>query len=71
MTWLPRRARTLLTPANPEWVRLEREKRELLRLPADASVEDLLRQGLQLSAEAARLVRAIERSDGGAPVSAS
>ena len=71
MRSLPRRAKTLLTPGDPEWVRLEREKRELLRPADDASVEELLRQGVDLSAEAARLIGAMEPSDGGGPASGS
>ncbi len=59
------RANTLLTPAHPEWARLGREKRELLRLPADTPVEELLRLGMHLSAQAASLLSAVERSSGG------
>lgn len=55
------RRRTLLTPGNPEWTALEREKRELLRPRAEVPVEELLRRGIRLSAEAGRLMKGVER----------
>lgn len=60
-------ARTLLEPGHDDaWARLNSEKRQLLTPPADTPVEELLRRGQHLSAQAAGLLRAIERADGNA-----
>ena len=64
---MKRRSPSLLTPGNREWKQLNAEKRELLRPPAGTSTEDLLRQGIQLSAEAARLQAAVAETDGQRP----
>jgi hypothetical protein len=58
-----REPRSLLRPDAPEWAALNREKRGLLTPPADTPVEELLRQGQQLSEQAALLVEAVERAD--------
>lgn len=52
---------TLLRPDTPTeiWDRLDREKREILRPEPDASVADLLRRGMALSRQAARLRRSL------------
>lgn len=47
-----------------EWAQLDAEKRQLLMPAADTPLEDLLRRGQHLSAQAAALLRAIERADG-------
>ncbi len=48
-------SRTLLEAGHPAWQRLNAEKREMRRRPAGESVEDLLRAGQRLSAQAAAL----------------
>jgi hypothetical protein len=58
-------SRTLLEPGHEaEWAELNKEKRRALTPPADTPIGDLLRSGQHLSAQAAGLVRAIERADG-------
>lgn len=57
------KSRSLLRPDAPEWAALGREKRALLTPPADTPVEELLRQGQQLSEQAAMLVEAVDRAD--------
>jgi len=55
--------RTLLRPDAPQWAALNEEKRRLLTPPPDTPVEDLLRQGQELSRQAALLLEAVERAD--------
>lgn len=58
------RDRSLLSPGHAdEWSRLNAEKRSLLRPSREASVETLLRQGMELSAQAAALLTAVESAD--------
>ena len=47
-----------------EWAVLNEEKRRALTLPADMPIEELLRRGQQLSAQAAWLLRAVEQANG-------
>ncbi len=47
-----------------EWAALGREKREGMAPPPDTPVGELLRRGQHLSAQAAKLLRAVERADG-------
>ncbi len=62
---MSRRGRTLFAPGNEqEWARLNAEKRRLLTPPPDTPIGELLRRGQHLSAQAAGLLRAIERADG-------
>lgn len=59
------RTRTLLEPGHEaEWEQLNAEKRALRRPAADARVEDLLREGMHLSEQAASLLAGIERAGG-------
>ncbi len=59
---------TLLEPGHEsEWARLNAEKRQALTSPPGTPVEELLRRGQALSAQAAWLLEAVERgheSDG-------
>ncbi|HEY2537108.1 MAG TPA: hypothetical protein VGI24_09030 [Solirubrobacteraceae bacterium] len=58
-------SRTLLEPGHEaEWARLGEEKRRALTPPPDTPIGELLRRGQHLSAQAAGLVRAVERADG-------
>lgn len=58
------RNRSLLTPGHADaWSRLNAEKRSLLSPPREAPVEALLRQGMELSAQAAALLAAVEPGD--------
>jgi hypothetical protein len=58
---------TLLEPGHDDtWAQLNSEKRQFLTPPVNTSVEELLRRGQNLSAQAAGLLRAIERADGSA-----
>ncbi len=62
MTTQPRK--TLLEPGHEEeWAKLDREKREALTPLADTPIGELLRRGQHLSAQAAGLLRAVERAD--------
>lgn len=57
--------RTLLSRGNDaEWARLNAEKREALTPPPDTPIGELLRRGQHLSAQGAKLLRAVERADG-------
>ena len=47
-----------------EWAVLNEEKRRALTPPPDTPVEELLRQGQHLSAQAAWLLRAVEQANG-------
>ncbi len=58
-TGMPEPHKTLLRPGATEWERLNAEKRELLRPAADEPVESLLRRGVALSRQAARLRHAL------------
>jgi len=59
------RAKTLLEPGHEaEWAELNREKRRALTPPPDTPIGELLRRGQHLSAQAAGLLRAVERADG-------
>lgn len=61
-------ARTLLEPGHEdEWAALNEEKRRALTPPADTPVGELLRRGQHLSAQAAKLLRAVERAADGSP----
>jgi hypothetical protein len=51
---------TLLEPDNPEWQRIESEKRSVLRPSPEVSVAELLRRGVALSRQAVRLRNAVE-----------
>jgi hypothetical protein len=67
MQMATRTDKPLLAPGNEaEWAKLEREKRALLTPPPDTPVGELLRRGQHLSAQAAGLLRAVERADGAA-----
>jgi hypothetical protein len=58
------RRRTLLEPGHEgEWKQLDAEKRELLTSPPDTPIGELLRRGQHLSAQAARLRRAVEKGE--------
>jgi hypothetical protein len=55
----------LLEPGHEaEWERLNAEKRRFLTPPADTPINELLRRGQRLSAQAAALLRAVERARG-------
>jgi len=55
---------TLLEPGHEaEWAKLNEEKRHALMPPANTPVAELLRRGQHLSAQAAWLLRAVERAD--------
>jgi hypothetical protein len=55
----------LLSPGHEaEWAALNEEKRRALTPPADTPIRELLRRGQHLSAQAAWLLRAVERADG-------
>jgi hypothetical protein len=55
----------LLAPGNEaEWARLNAEKREALTPPPGTPIGELLRRGQHLSAQGAKLLRAVERADG-------
>jgi hypothetical protein len=57
------RPRTLLEPGHEaEWARLNDEKRRFLTPPADTPAGELLRRGQALSAQAAGLLRAVDRA---------
>lgn len=57
--------KTLLEPGHKaEWAALEEEKRRALTPPPDTPVGELLRRGQHLSAQAAGLLRAVERAGG-------
>jgi hypothetical protein len=47
-----------------EWARLNAEKRDALTPPPDMPIGELLRRGQHLSAQGAKLLRAVERADG-------
>ena len=56
---MEKQPRTLLRPGAPGWDRLNAEKRALLRPATDEPVESLLRRGIALSRQAARLRRGL------------
>lgn len=57
--------KTLLEPGHEaEWAELNEEKRRALTPPPDTPVGELLKRGQHLSAQAAGLLRAVERADG-------
>jgi hypothetical protein len=59
------RPRTLMEPGHEaEWEQLNAEKRQFLTPPPDTPIGELLRRGQQLSAQAAGLLRAVERANG-------
>lgn len=59
------RKKPLLAPGNEaEWARLDTEKRQALTPPPETPVGELLRRGQHLSAQAAGLLKAVERADG-------
>lgn len=56
---------TLMEPGHEaEWAALNEEKRRALTPPPETPVAELLRRGQHLSAQAAALLRAVERADG-------
>ncbi|MGH2911372.1 MAG: hypothetical protein ACRDJ3_02730 [Solirubrobacteraceae bacterium] len=58
---------TLLEPGHGNtWARLNSEKQQFMTPPVNTPVEELLRRGQHLSAQAAGLLRAIEQADGSA-----
>jgi hypothetical protein len=58
------RPRTLLEPGHEaEWAELGEEKRRALTPPPDTPIDELLRRGQHLSAQAAGLLRAVEQAD--------
>jgi len=59
-------ARTpLLSPGHEaEWAILNREKRRSLTPSPDTPIGELLKRGQHLSAQAAKLLRAVERANG-------
>jgi hypothetical protein len=60
--------RTLLEPGHEkEWAALNAEKRRALTPPADTPIGELLKHGQHLSAQAAKLLRAVERAADGSP----
>jgi hypothetical protein len=60
-----RRHTTLIEPGHPaEWAALNDEKRRALTPPPETPIAELLRRGQHLSAQAAALLRAVERADG-------
>jgi mannose/cellobiose epimerase-like protein (N-acyl-D-glucosamine 2-epimerase family) len=60
------RARTLLEPGHEaEWARLDAEKRAYLTPPPDTPIGELLHRGQHLSAQAAKLLQAVDRANGG------
>lgn len=55
----------MIGPGNEaEWARLGAEKRAALTPPPGTPVGELLRRGQHLSAQGAKLLRAVERADG-------
>lgn len=59
------RTRTLFEPGHEaEWAQLNAEKRRFLTPPPDTPIGELLRQGQHLSAQAVRLLQAVERANG-------
>jgi hypothetical protein len=57
--------RPLMAPGNEaEWARINEEKREALTPPPGTPIGELLRRGQHLSAQGAKLLRAVERADG-------
>ncbi len=62
---MPFRFNTLLEPGHEaEWARLDAEKRRALTPAPDTPVGELLHRGQSLSAQAAGLLRAVERGGG-------
>ena len=62
-----RPAKTLIEPGHVNaWAQLNAEKRQLFTPSPETSINELLRRGQHLSAQAACLLRAIERADGSA-----
>jgi mannose/cellobiose epimerase-like protein (N-acyl-D-glucosamine 2-epimerase family) len=58
------RPHTLLEPGHEaEWARLNAEKRKALTPPPDTPIGELLRRGQELSAQAAGLLRAVDRAN--------
>lgn len=56
---------TLIEPGHQaEWAALDEEKRRALTPPPETPIAELLRRGQRLSAQAAALLRAVERADG-------
>jgi hypothetical protein len=56
--------KSLLTPGHDvEWAELNREKRAAMAPAPDTPIGELLRRGQHLSAQAAKLLRAVERAD--------
>lgn len=59
--------RTLLRPGADEWGRLNEEKRRLLIPSQDTPIDQLLREGEALSAEAMHLIASIRPPSGQRP----
>jgi hypothetical protein len=54
--------KSLLTPGHEaEWAEINREKRAAMAPAPDTPIGELLRRGQHLSAQAAKLLRAVER----------
>ncbi len=61
---ISRRA-TLIEPGHEtEWAALNEEKRRALTPPPETPIAELLIRGQHLSAQAAALLRAVDRADG-------
>lgn len=60
----PEKHPLLATGNEAEWARINEEKRQALIPPPDMPIGELLRRGQRLSAQGAKLLRAVERADG-------
>jgi hypothetical protein len=62
---LESKSNSLFSPGHEdEWAGLNAEKRQALTPPPDTPIGELLRRGQHLSAQGAKLLRAVERADG-------
>lgn len=64
MATTPEKGPLLTTGNETEWAELNAEKRQALTPPPDTPIGELLRRGQHLSAQGAKLLRAVERADG-------
>jgi hypothetical protein len=60
----PKKHPLLASGNEAEWARLNAEKRQALIPPPDTPIGELLRRGQHLSAQGAKLLRAVERANG-------